>query len=140
METNEVHKVQGEVEVAVQNAATRYGVRVGGVWYNGWGEVPVSKGAVVEIKYSVNSGYTDIEALRVLEGDVIERFDDDDDVPAAKWCGAQRDARITKAVALKCACVLLQHGRKKELEAVLNAAGEFERWLRATPHGSEAVR
>lgn len=90
METKEIQKIQGEVEVAVQNTATRYGVRVGSVWYSGFGKVTVGRGAVVQITYSTSNGYTNVEGLRVLEGDVTESFDDEDDAPAVKWDAAQR--------------------------------------------------
>lgn len=45
----EIEKTEGVVESAVQNSTTRYGVRLGGIWYNGFGKVKVRKGDLVGV-------------------------------------------------------------------------------------------
>lgn len=131
----QIEKTEGVVESAVQNSPTRYGVRIGGVWYNGFGKVRVSKGDLVGVAYTNSDGYNNIEEIAVLDPEEIlpeEKPTEHRQTAAHSEMRDTRDARITRAVALKSAVVLYQSRTKNDSdETVLKTAEKFEKWLSA---------
>jgi hypothetical protein len=126
----QVETVQGVVEHAVQNTNTRYGVRIGGVWYNGFGRLPVRKGDLVAVDFVNHDGYANIENIEEAG------FAGEPAAAATSRGAAQaqapddRDGRITRAVALKCAVVLWSRSRRQDIESrTLESARLFEAWL-----------
>lgn len=123
----ETNTKEGVVEWAVQNSATRYGVKVAGVWYNGFGELKLRRGELVRIVYEVNDGFHDIVQIEPIEPKKI--------LPNKKGADAlvsSEDAKgmgIVRAVALKAAVCLYQFRTKEDDEAVLKTAGRFVEWL-----------
>jgi hypothetical protein len=123
---SDLRQVRGTVGATAQNSEDRYGVRIGRSWFDGAGQCPVERGDDVEIAYSDAGRYRSIEEIRVVEDDEPEPGE----VRAAD-AEASVDARIARAVALKCATAL-STGSGVDAEAVLETARRFERWLRAT--------
>lgn len=62
----DVKKAQGVVAAVAQNRPGRYGFRMGEVWYGGLGICPVEKGARVEVLYTENGRFKDVEEVRRL--------------------------------------------------------------------------
>jgi hypothetical protein len=117
--------VRGVVEATAQNAPDRYGLRIGGEWYDGFGSCPAGRGDAVEVVYSDKGRFHNVEEVRPAEVDaeVAQRSSAED--------GA-RDSRIARAVALKCAARLYADGWATAKE-ITDLAEKLEKWLRATP-------
>jgi len=124
--------VQGVVEHAVQNSETRYGVRIERVWYNGFGKLAVRKGDIVRVEYVDHNGYANIENIEIagVPGVPELRTARQELEKELASAGANKDTRITKAVALKCAVSLWANSKRQDVEErTLRSAKVFEDWL-----------
>lgn len=89
----------------------------------------------------MNDGYANIEDIEAVQ--IEEKLHDEQDSPTTEAecvTGAFliRDARITRAVALKCAAVLWATSKRDDIEErTLKSARVFEKWLSATPAGGD---
>ena len=129
METDllETNTKEGVVEWAVQNSPNRYGVKIEGVWYDGFGELKFGKGELVRIVYEVNDGFHDIVQIEPMEPKEILPNKKGADAPVSS-----EDAKgmgIVRAVALKAAVCLYQFRSEQDDESVLKTAGRFVEWL-----------
>jgi hypothetical protein len=120
----QVRTAQGVVEATAQNSPSRYGIRVGELWYDGFGQCPVETGDEVEIDYVERGRFRNIEGLKRLESEE-DAAEDAEEAPRAESV----EARIARAVALKCATMLSTPGASSA--EVLGLAQQFEKWLRA---------
>ena len=117
---DEIKRVRGAVEAVARNKPDRFGLRIGGAWFDGFGSSPVEKGDEVEVDYVENGRYRNIQEVRLGEkGDAVKAEPD-------------RESRIARAVALKCATRLCE-GSPAKVADVLELAGKLEAWLCATP-------
>jgi hypothetical protein len=123
---NQLKTIQGVVKATAQNAPERFGLRIGPEWYDGFGECPVERGAEVEVRYTDNGKYHDLQEVAVVEPGRAEE-------PAVGESASVEESaevvRITRAVALKCAATV-RSSSKAEAEDVVYDAEIFERWLR----------
>ncbi len=108
--------VEGAVEATAQNSEDRYGVRLGGEWFDGKGECPVARGERVKMVFMRTGRFNRILGVRR-------------EAPGPEKKG-EADRRITRAVALKAAAAISASG---DSATVLRLAEQFEEWLNATP-------
>ena len=125
METTQVKKASGRV-AAVSQKPDFYGFKVGNGWYGGHGSCPVQKGDEVEVQYVENGRFNDVEDIRILAAHEEEL--------SSAGAGNGHEARISRAVALKCAAMLFAGTEKSDV--VLRTAQGFEEWLNATSPGT----
>ena len=59
-----MEKIKGIVD-GVNNNGDRYGIIIGGIWYNGIGASLVNKGDEVEIEFEVNGTFNNIKKMTV---------------------------------------------------------------------------
>lgn len=111
---NETKTVRGVVEAAAQNTPERYGLRIGGDWYDGFGDVPAARGDAVEVQYAENGRYRNVQSVRVVEAAASD----------------ERASDITRAVALKAAAQVCA-GSETQAKVVLSLAQAFEGWIAA---------
>lgn len=123
---NDLKHVRGVVEATAQNAPDRYGFRVGGEWYGGFGSCPVEKGDEVEVAYADNGRFHNVKEVRPVE----EEANSDGAEASAERSSV--NSRIARAVALKCAAALCSFSNDASADDVIEMAMKFERWLRAT--------
>ena len=57
-----MENINGEV-LAVSQKDGRYGVRIGEIWYDGFGTCPIAKGDVVDIEYVKKDKFNDISTI-----------------------------------------------------------------------------
>ena len=120
--TNDMNTVRGVVEATAQNKPDRFGVRIGGEWYDGFGDCPVQKGDDVAVTFTHRGRFRNIhEVSLVTAGQKADASEE-----------TKRESRIARAVALKCATKLFE-GSPAKAPDVLELAATFEGWLRATP-------
>lgn len=120
---NEVKEVRGVVEATAQNAPERYGLRVAGEWYDGFGSCPVEKGDQVAVVFSDSGRFHNVQDVRLAEPGAETE-------PERRAWDEAKDGRIARAVALKCAARLHESNWATAKE-VLELAEKFESWLRA---------
>ena len=113
---NQLKTVRGVVDATAQNASERYGLRIGGSWYDGFGSCPVNRGDEVEVDFVEDDRFRNVQEVRMAEGVAEPR--------------AELDRRIARAVALKCAATLYASGWASAKE-VTDLAERLEKWLRA---------
>lgn len=114
----QLKSVRGVVEATAQNAPDRYGVKIGQLWYDGFGPCPVARGQEVEVDYGESGRFRDVQEIRPAEA------------PAHGQGEAARDMQIARAVALKCAARLYADGWATAKE-ITDLAEKLEKWLRA---------
>jgi len=121
---NDLKHVRGVVEAAAQNAPDRFGFRIGGEWYGGFGSCPVERGDEVEVVYADNGRFHNVKEVRP-----VGETDSNDSASNAEQ--SSKNSRIARAVALKCAAAV-NCNNYATADDVLGTAEKFERWLRAT--------
>jgi len=127
---NQWKTIQGVVKASAQNTPERFGLRIGPEWYDGFGECPVEKGAEVEVRYTDNGKYHDLQEVEVIGPGRAEEPVPSESASAASTVEESAEVvRIARAVALKCAATV-RSGSKVEAEDVVYDAEIFERWLR----------
>ena len=134
-------QVEGTVEHTAQNTSTRFGVKVDGQWYDGWGECPEVRGRNVRIEYREKGRFRDIQTIAVIEGETTEQVYERPPKPAGNRMAERHpvvfeeydvedpDAR-RRRVALEAAA---RHGAAWGPEEVLRRAKEFDDWLAGGP-------
>jgi hypothetical protein len=115
----EMKSARGRVEATAQNAPERYGLRIGGVWYDGFGQCPVERDDQVEVVYEDSGGrFRNIEEVRPVGSEQL----------GVRVLEAGRDERVMRCVALKCAATLFASDWAT-VEEILKTAERFEGWL-----------
>jgi len=140
-QTNE--QVEGMVEHTAQNTPTRFGVKVDGVWYDGWGECPEVRGRNVRIEYREKGRFRDIQTIAIIEGETTEQVCERPPKPkrGAKLpqhpvvfqeyvMDDNRDDIQRRCAALSAAAGYAQYWSPDE---VLRRAKQFEDWLAGGP-------
>lgn len=112
-----VKNIRGAAESVVQNSKERYGVKIDGQWYDGFGTLPVVKGDEVEIDYEERNGFRNIKKI------VGPGPDSSSETVAVEQ---DRDAVIARHVALKCA---VQLPKATSPGAAMSIAEKFQKWL-----------
>lgn len=128
---NGLKSVRGVVEATAQNAHDRYGLRVGGEWYDGFGSCPAGRGDEVEVVYSDNGRFHNLKHVFCVEGPAEGAPEPGSGTEKSAGQSAA-DSRIWRSVALKCAAALCSFGGDATGEETIALAEKFERWLRAT--------
>ena len=119
---NDTKTVRGSVEAVARNKPDRFGLKVGGAWFDGFGSSPVEKGDEVEVDYVENGRYRNIQEVRLVQERKADSADAEND----------RETHIARAVALKCATRLCE-GKPANVADVLALAEKLVEWLSATP-------
>jgi hypothetical protein len=115
----ELKSAKGRVEATAQNSAERYGLKLAGSWYNGFGQCPAERGDEIQIDYVENGEYRNLENVRHV---------DSESELGVRMLDANRDERVVRCVALKCATTLFA-SEFGTVEEVLNVAERLEQWL-----------
>ena len=126
--------VEGAVEATAQNSDKRYGVKIGGEWFDGQGKCPVAKGDQVKLAFASNGKSYKIVELR-SNGQPKQQIGPEH---LAKHMLAQpngsgngyAERRMARAVALKAAASATMSG---DPATILRLAEKLEEWLYAAP-------
>jgi hypothetical protein len=123
LQTSDVKVASGEVEAAVQNSETRYGVKLGGLWFNGFGKCPVERGCNINLKYVERNSFRNIVEIDVplkLSGEV----------PGTR--PSMRDRFVAYSVALKAVATLHAHsGVAEAWQHIRRDTESLAEWLLA---------
>jgi NifB/MoaA-like Fe-S oxidoreductase len=69
-----VEKIKGEIEsVSVDEKKKKYGIKIGGVWYNGKGSTGLKKGDMVEVEFNKNKEWNNISQVNVIGRKIDEK-------------------------------------------------------------------
>jgi len=72
-EGKEVLSASGRVEAITEKPSRtgklRYGILMGGDWFNGWGQCPVRKGQEITLLFTENGKWKDVEEIKGVEGE-----------------------------------------------------------------------
>lgn len=121
LQTSDVKVASGEVEAAAQNSETRYGVRIGGLWFNGFGKCPVERGCNINLKYVERNGFRNIVSI-----DVPLKLSEP--VPGAIRPDA-KERLVVYSVALKAAASCWRSAEGLSSVGVKKLAENFAEWL-----------
>jgi hypothetical protein len=61
-----MEKINGKV-ISASNKEGKYGLNIGGIWFNGFGSAPANKGDEVEIEYEVNGTFKNPKKVTVTK-------------------------------------------------------------------------
>ena len=127
--------VEGTVEAVAQNAPNRYGVKLYGKWYNGFGTCRVAKGDHVYIEYELTERdeaiFRNIKLIKKVDdetGQIIEEADKKTEING-------KDDRMIRAWALKLAVLSLSEEVKQcgidenIIKELMNRAKSFKTML-----------
>jgi hypothetical protein len=136
-------QVEGVVEHTAHNTPTRFGVKVDGNWYDGWGQCPDVKGRNVRIEYRGKGRFRDIQTIAVIEGETTEQVyqrppKTQDNQAARRYpvvfeeyvMDDVREGTQRRCAALSAAAGYAQYWTPDE---VLRRAKQFEDWLAGGP-------
>lgn len=115
---SEVRVASGQVQAAAQNSASRFGIKVAGVWYDGLGSCPVKRGDSVAIAYTEKGRFKNIVEARVSE-------------PSEKAVleVTSRDRFVAYSVALKSATAMMAGAGVSQVSDVTLLAEQLAEWL-----------
>lgn len=130
--TSEV-RYSGQVQAVAQNNDAQFGVKVDGMWLNGFGKAPVKRGQMVEITYTENNGYRVIKAIREAKVSLSET------VPRG-FGTSDRDVFVARCVAIKAASALhAGSNAEKSWQWLFKEAETITKWLLERPNEKGAA-
>lgn len=122
-----VRLATGRVEAVARNQPDRFGIKVAGNWYSGWGTMPdVSAGQDVAIAYVENGRFRNVRAIEVLPTSTPKLSD-----TIGTGSGpSDKDVFVARCVAMKASATLHANEHVEEAwQYLMRDAKTIAEWL-----------